>query len=351
MRQAAVTCPGGFGGVGSRPAPASEGGRQRLSAGHGNLWAAYTGFAVVQELYDGYAADPLAASEKPRPRASVASGGDGGGLDAGPDDFLGRYLDRQAEIEGLLKQRPARRFSRSDDLPASLATSPSPQLQKVSPGGSHWRGDANVIDRLLPAAPAADAGALDGVPTRPLRLERKTPNVRLDGEVLTNDEWSGGAMFVPPDDRNFRFTVAPMDELDTCPVFVGIAPADADLSIVNFFDVDCGVFLCMGGAATQALSASCGAPGGPCFHTFGKRSVSVLPVLSPGYTLSVAFEAAVPEPGGEPEGRVYFVVGDMHGEGIFYDKPKLPRSISARGWRPCLLMCTSESRLRVLPFQ
>ncbi|CAK0899843.1 unnamed protein product [Prorocentrum cordatum] len=107
----------------------------------------------------------------------------------------------------------------------------------------------------------------------------------------------------------------------------------------------------MGGAATSALSASCGAPGGPCFHAFGRRSVSVLPVLSPGYTLSVAFETTVPEPGAEPEGRVYFVVGDRHGEGIFYDKPKLPRSISARGWRPCVLMCASESRLRVLPFQ
>ncbi|CAK0899844.1 unnamed protein product [Prorocentrum cordatum] len=210
LRQSAVTCPGGFGMLGSRPALAPEGERQRLSPGDGNLWASYSDFAVVRELYDGYAADPLAAPEKTMPRAGTAVGG--GSLDAGPDDFLGRYLDRQAEIEGLLKQRPARRF------PPSLA---------ASPVGGRPGDDAGVVDRLLPAAPAAEAGALDGVLTRPLRLERKTSNLRLDGEVLRNDEWSGGAMFVPPDAQNFRFTVVPLDELDTRPVFIGIAPADA----------------------------------------------------------------------------------------------------------------------------
>jgi len=190
---------------------------------------------------------------------------------------------------------------------------------------------------LLPAAPplpdGVKAGALelDGVSSRPLRLARKTPNIALDGEVLTNEQWSGGAIFVPPNEQQFRFTIVPLDDLETHPIFIGIVPADADLSIVNFFDVEGSIFLCMGGAANYTLLAACGAPGGPCFHAFGKRDVSVLPVLTPGYTLSVAFETKVLRPGAEPEGRVYFIVGDRHGEGIFSDKPKLPRSLPAAG--------------------
>lgn len=237
-------------------------------------------------------------------------------------------------LEQRLARSPSSAAALLPALPPGAPQLPAPPRRTLTPPA---------------AAPATGASSPGGALLGPPRLALKTPNVRLDGETLTNAEWSGGAAFAPRDELSFCLTISPMDELETNPIFLGIAPADADLSMVNFFDAGGGIFLRMGGSENYTLLAACGAPGGPCFHALGARSVSVLPVLTPGYTLSVAFEARACGSGARPgEGRVHFVVGDRRGEAIFYDSPKLPRTIPARGWRPCLLLSRPGTRVRVL---
>merc|ERR1712137_1414094 len=65
----------------------------------------------------------------------------------------------------------------------------------------------------------------------PFDIMGHTPNMTVDGTVLQNDEWSAGCMFRPRDVTRFKLTVKPEDRVDWSPVFVGIAPEDADLTM------------------------------------------------------------------------------------------------------------------------
>merc|ERR1711964_368297 len=121
-------------------------------------------------------------------------------------------------------------------------------------------------------------------------------NVDLQGSVMQNDEWGGGVLLNPKNPRRWTLTILPED-VDVIPIFIGIAPADIELSMVNFFDPRAGVFLCMGGLnATAALTASMGATGGPLFH----------------------------------------VLGESPGEGAYIGRPRLKKKLPLGVWKPCI---------------
>lgn len=140
-------------------------------------------------------------------------------------------------------------------------------------------------------------------------------------------------------------TVCPLSPLDSHPIFIGIAPFDADLGLVNFFD-NGGVFLCMGGSGSESLIAALGAPGGPSFHAFGERSLCELPRLPEGGTLAVHYYEDQSD-GGEKEGQIRFVVGDEFGRGINFERPMLRKRIKPGKWRPCMLLCVPGTKVRV----
>mmetsp|Transcript_108215 Transcript_108215/g.304934 ORF Transcript_108215/g.304934 Transcript_108215/m.304934 type:complete len:634 (-) Transcript_108215:125-2026(-) len=302
------------------------GGRQRLPGGHAGLWDASSRFSVVRDLYDGYAADPVGEVERGKTSGDVSPS----------KRLLKQYVERQARIESLLEQRM--RTGRVDLHGHRHAPAPMPRVSIV-----------DVESFVMP--PPADvnveqpAGEVEVAPSTilepPLEVVSMTPNAILDDRVLSNEEWSAGALFMPPSTRSFRLTIRPEESTEMKPVFIGIAPADANLSIVNFFDMSESVFLCMGGVASEALISALGAPGGPSFHAFGKRSVARLPVPPVGSTLSVQYDHRANDGNGE----VIFFVGDEQGEGHFFAKPPLSRPLGRRGhWRPCVLLCMPGTR-------
>merc|ERR1740121_269625 len=59
----------------------------------------------------------------------------------------------------------------------------------------------------------------------------RTKNTVISADrVLTVKDWSGGAVFSPPDPTSFRLTVKVLDDVATKPLFIGVVPEDADLS-------------------------------------------------------------------------------------------------------------------------
>merc|ERR1711988_836076 len=155
-------------------------------------------------------------------------------------------------------------------------------------------------------------------------------------------QWSGGATFSPPNERSFRLTICPLDPLEENPVFLGLAPDGADLSMVSFFSSGGGIFLCLGGRASDDLISALGAPGGPAFFTFGERQFARLPVPKPGQSISVHYWED------DKGGQVRFFISSADGDEIRSDRPPLQQPLPTGIWRPCLLLCMPGTRVHVV---
>jgi hypothetical protein len=320
---------------------------------------------AVRDLYDTYAADPLGVGVSPSGHSQTKARA----------KFFERYIDRQAEIESLLEKKQR---TQKGLLPGALVhAGPLP-----APGGGGGGGaqgsvtddmrDEDSLDLDLDlddfdlelerelcgedqqSEPVAGPDPGDEIkaemPSRPFRFKvaARTPNTELrDNDTVSCRDWSGGVLFAPSGRSQFKLTVAPQDPLETHPIFIGIAPFDADLTIVNFFDVGGGVFLCMGGQSSGSLLAARGAPGGPAFYALGERTVADLPLMTVGHTVMVQYSED-DDGSGEVVGQVRFSLGDDQGHGIFHASPPLPRKLRAGRWRPCLLICVPGARVRVL---
>eukprot|EP00929_Paragymnodinium_shiwhaense_P119176 TRINITY_DN91056_c0_g1_i1.p1 TRINITY_DN91056_c0_g1~~TRINITY_DN91056_c0_g1_i1.p1 ORF type:complete len:658 (+),score=150.49 TRINITY_DN91056_c0_g1_i1:140-2113(+) len=331
--------------------------RKQLAAGHAGLWDKCSRLKIVRELYDGYASDPLGEVERSQ-RAQTTTSPQA----AASRRLLERYVERQAKLEGLLEEKRCTGrvdFHQAPRRSGALKETPS------TAGGEGYTDDEEGSRVPSPhgAALGAMAAAFDGVSVSskaeakakasecPFPILGVTPNMTVDGAVLQNDEWSAGCMFSPKNISRFKLTVKPEDRVDYSPVFLGIAPADSDLTMVNFFDVGGGVFLCMGGIASEALIASLGAPGGPSFHAFGQRSVAELPVASHNATLSVEYCEEIPDGKTHPEGQVLFSLTEPdaeEGDGAFYARPILKQRLPVGKWRPCVLLCMPRTRMHIV---
>eukprot|EP00928_Gymnodinium_smaydae_P088768 TRINITY_DN7280_c0_g1_i2.p1 TRINITY_DN7280_c0_g1~~TRINITY_DN7280_c0_g1_i2.p1 ORF type:complete len:614 (-),score=133.97 TRINITY_DN7280_c0_g1_i2:39-1880(-) len=361
--------------------------RKRLAAGAAGIWDAHSKLHIVRELYDTYAADPLgevdralAASSGRRGLTPSASAGsfpaamrDLGGCDHLEQDeertphaavsrrLLERYVERQEKIERLLErktghgridlQRPGRpRYAPPQSVYFEQETGERDADDAEALAGSQEasgevqlsaQGDAEVALQEN-AEPAEE-------PPDPRLAERVglTACAMLSGCVLRNGDWSGGALMQPSDPTCFRLSIRPLAPVDYAPVFIGIAPADAVLDVVNFFDVGGAVTLCVGGLASEALIASMGASGGrPSFHCLGERSVSKLPLLPPGGQLTVQYSEEPSAHGGKPEGQVTFFVTDEDGE-LHSARPKMKRRLIPGMWRPCVLLCMPHTKVLI----
>jgi len=322
----------------ARMQPEESSQRGRLPGGHKHIFENHSKLHIVRHLYDGYASDPLGEHERGCKLNTTVSP-----QVASSKKLLATYVDRQAHIEGLLEQKTG--VGRVDHHMATyIAPAPAAADEDV--------GVSQSVDRFaLSGDEIAESGAREELdPSIPPAFDTvaMTPNAKMIGNVLCNDQWSGGALLQPPNPTAFTLTIRPEDATETNPVFIGIAPVDADLSVLNFFDVGGGVFLCMGGIASTALIAALGAPGGPCFHAFGKRTVARLPVPPSGSTLTLSYHEENPSNGGPPEGHVSFLIGDENEEGTQFARPPLTQKLPGRGiWRPCVLLCMPNTRVRI----
>mmetsp|Transcript_10976 Transcript_10976/g.23069 ORF Transcript_10976/g.23069 Transcript_10976/m.23069 type:complete len:565 (-) Transcript_10976:58-1752(-) len=310
--------------------PSTGASKVRLPGGRTRIWETTSSLSIVRDLYDGYAADPLGS--KP-PLAKVPSGllppTSGAVWSDKRAKFLEKYVEKQAEIEQLLEQRlitkeEERTAQPAPAMPQAITTLPDLMESTID----------EVVEESVVAKPA-------------YALAARTPNAFLEGDMLRVANWSGGVLFAPPDEHAFSLTVRPLDPFETCPIFLGIAPADSDLTMVNFFTASGGIFLGVGGCASESLIAALGAPGGPCFHIYGQRSQAELPVVPAGATLTVHY-AEEEDAKGRAHGVVSFIVGDESGHGLYYARPKLPRRLPAGGWVPCVLLCVPETRMHIL---
>jgi len=160
--------------------------------------------------------------------------------------------------------------------------------------------------------------------------------------ILSNTQWSGGAIFSPPDNRSFRLTICPLDSVEERPIFIGLAPPDADLTQVSFFSSGGGVFLCIGGRAADDLISALGAPGGPAFFCFGQRHFAALPTPKPGQTISMHYTED------HDGGQARFFISTAEGQEVKSDYPPLSTGLPRGSWRPCVLLCMPDTRVHVL---
>lgn len=215
--------------------------------------------------------------------------------------------------------------SARDVLPASLPLDASSPSEKPASSPSSGQGD-------------------------PLRFVAQTPNIQLlEGGLLTVREWSGGALLEPPDEHRFQLSVKFVDAVAESPIFVGIAPADADLAVPNLFGCpESGVLLCIGGSPPKEAISALGAPSGPALHAFGKRVHSNLRTPVVGDVLKVTYWEEAAEDAYPPIGHVCFAMMDKRGRKVMnWGKPDLGRLLRSGAWRPCILLCVPDSRLQV----
>jgi len=315
--------------------------------GHSAIWESQTPLCCVRDLYDSYAANPLGTFQDTLPLKECGRKGgnllerlDATQLAPKHTSFLERYLDRQADIEKLLQKRK-REPLQAGKVPA-LSRSPStwsrpeePSLTSLSlsmqstPQGGHQsskEGGGKDEDTLHLSVP----------------LCSRTQNTELSADrVLTVKDWSGGVVFSPPDPSSFRLTIKILDDVSTKPLFIGIVPEDADLATVNYFNGNGGVLLSLGGTRLEDELTDIGAPGGPSFHIFGRRTLAVLPTPLPGGTLAVHYWEEESPASGERQGRMRLIVNRTFADPL--RKTRLPRG----RWRPCVLLCVPGTRVQV----
>jgi len=321
--------------------------RQPLAAGHSALWEEHTPLTCMRDLYDSYAADPLGIirdAGKGREKVSLLDKLDSQ-LTPKRAGFLEKYLERQADIEGQLQQAkqgdsaqgPVRApvLSRGNSTWSSRPEDPprTPSSSVHSSPKSGALGErSKVEDHLAPR--------LSVVP-----LCSRTPNAVLAADrTLSVKKWSGGAIFAPPDPTSFRLTIKVVDDLATRPLFIGVVPEDANLATPNYFNGSgCGILLSLGGTRLEDELTELGAPGGPSFHIFGRRQLTVLPTPLPGGTVSVHYWEEVDAADGAAYGRMRVLVNSRTSAEPLKKHERLPQG----RWRPCVMLCVPDSRVKV----
>jgi hypothetical protein len=307
----------------------------RLPAGPAGMWDSHSSLCIVRDLYDAYAADPL--SQKSR-RQQEAGDSDGSTAVSTPrtqkPKFLERYVDRQAEIEKLLEEKSTGPQSSAEMLVTSACVEALVEAPRVVIAPVEPQDDVKARE-----VASTDLAAL--FPPR-FALADKTSNVSLDDHLLSNVEWSGGAIFMPPDERSFRLTIRALDNLEENPVFIGLAPHNADLSMVSFFSSGGGMFLCLGGRPSGSLLSSLGAPAGPAYFHAGHR----LPARfrSPSATETVSMHYTE----GDDCGHVRFLIHAADGTELRSDTPLFKVALGKGPWRPSVLLCMPGTRVRVV---
>lgn len=308
----------------------------RLPPARPQLWESSSSLGIVRDLLDGYAADPLPASLKTSTASKHGMPTPGAEEQQERQQFLTQYVEKQASIERLLedKLRPVSVKPATSALARDFTDVAKQSALKMDV-------QAKEQEMQLHVKVALDRG---------FEVLARTPNVVVDGAVLRNEHWSGGALLSPladGGDSDFRLEVSPLDTLQTNPFFIGIAPADANLTQSNFFDTGGGIFLCLGGTAFEGLMGALGACGGPAVHAFGERLPEPeLPYGAPGCCVHLNYTEAL-DSRGELEGHICFTVSDPDGK-LIQSKPQLRHRIPGGvGWLPCLLLCTPDTRLHV----
>jgi len=301
----------------------------RLPPARAQLWEAKSSLQMVRDLYDGYASDPLSNSFG---RAGSKS------LQGHADEFMSQYLEKQAVIEHLLHQKQGR----LEELKPIHEPKPEAR-QEMDLKGSQVRTPMS--------APAKESKEKEVTiaPCSNFDLLAWTENLSFEGDLLRNKQWSGAVIFARSnvDDPSFELAVSPQDCPESNPLILGIAPPTADLSQANFFSSCGGVFMCLGGAASDGRLGAMGAPGGPFIQGFEQRQRPNLPKGHRGCTVQINFTEAV-DTQGQLLGHVCFMVTDERGR-LHQHTPKFRGQIPGGvGWLPCLLLCNPETSVRVL---
>lgn len=290
----------------------------RLPPARTHFWEAKSSLQAVRDLYDCYAADPLMAC---RPVEGPKS-------QDRDEDFMSEYLEKQAVIEHLLHKRQGRleELMEHATCPAEPSTPPAPTVSVKEQAPKEVR-------ILCPS----------------FQVLAHTKNLQFDGDVLRNKRWSGGVVFARAnaEDPSFEIVVQPQDCPEAHPIIIGIAPPDVDLSQANFFSSCGGIFMCLGGSASDGRLGALGAPGGPYVQGFGQRLMPELPKGHQGCRLQLNYTEAVNEEG-ELQGHVCFMVSDERGQ-LHQYTPKFRRAIAGNvGWLPCVLLCNPDTTLLVM---
>eukprot|EP00930_Biecheleria_cincta_P032368 TRINITY_DN22464_c0_g1_i1.p1 TRINITY_DN22464_c0_g1~~TRINITY_DN22464_c0_g1_i1.p1 ORF type:complete len:511 (+),score=95.93 TRINITY_DN22464_c0_g1_i1:137-1669(+) len=306
----------------------------RLPPARPQLWESSSSLGIVRDLLDGYAADPLPASLKTSAASKHGMPTPCAEEQQERQQFLTQYVEKQASIERLLedKLRPVCVKPATPTLAQDLAEVAAPSVAKAQAGEEQMQLRIKVV--------------LD----RGFEVLARTSNIVVEGAILRNELWSGGALLSPladGGDNDFQLEVSPLDTLQTNPFFIGIAPADANLTQANFFDTGGGIFLCLGGTAFDGLMGALGAAGGPAVHAFGERLPEPdLPYGAPGCKVQLNYTEAL-NSRGELEGHICFTVSEPGGN-LIQSKPQLQHRIPGGvGWLPCILLCTPETKLHV----
>lgn len=289
-------------------------GRRRLApTGPAALWKSKSSLHVVRDLYDGYASDPLRADR-----------GAEDGSTKQREKFLEKYLEKQALIEQLLEEKWLAHSASAP--PPSRSPTMSVRLSPVTSYAVDMTFGAPLA--TMSRSPKATLLRQPGPPG--YTIVSQTPNISIDGDIVSNDRWSGGVMFATLEKYSFQLTVCALDPFETHPIFIGIAREAADLATVNFFDSPDALLLCLQ------------PPGQPQLHVCGTRRPVDLPPPSAGCTVSVAVSQALGDDG--PARYVSFAIGIDGRSRSFHQK--LP-AIFAADCFPCLLLCHGGTRLRM----
>lgn len=288
----------------------------RLPPARAEFWEAKSCLQMVRDLYDGYASDPLSCQPLH---------GEQGGKS---DDFMSQYLEKQAVIEFLLHRKQGR-LEEVKTASCKAETRHQEQVQAVKP--SQVEKEVKIVTGCS------------------FQLLAWTENLKFQEDILRNEQWSGGAIFARAnmDDPSFELAVSPQDCPESHPIIIGIAPPDADLSQANFFGSCGGVFMCLGGSASEGRLGAMGAPGGPFIQGFGQRQRPDLPKGHRGCQVQINFTEAV-DTTGQLLGHVCFMVTDERGR-HHQHVPKFRRQIEGGvGWFPCILLCNPDTSVQVL---
>lgn len=290
----------------------------RLPPARAEFWEAKSSLQMVRDLYDGYASDPLSCQPLH---------GEQGGSKS--DDFMSQYLEKQAVIEFLLH----RKQGRLEELKRALRES--------KPEARHQE-QAQAVKQSQEKEVKIVTGCS-------FQLLAWTENLKFQQDILRNEQWSGGAIFARAnmDDPSFELAVSLQDCPESHPIIIGIAPPDADLSQANFFGSCGGVFMCLGGSASEGRLGAMGAPGGPFIQGFGQRQRPDLPKGHLGCQAQINFTEAV-NTTGQLLGHVCFMVTDERGR-YHQHVPKFRQQIEGGvGWLPCILLCNPDTSVQVL---
>mmetsp|Transcript_45134 Transcript_45134/g.104567 ORF Transcript_45134/g.104567 Transcript_45134/m.104567 type:complete len:582 (-) Transcript_45134:33-1778(-) len=353
------------------PAPVNA----RLMAGHSGLWDRRSRFRIVRDLYDDYAADPVAANPLTRsppssqqkarqtPPAtpgtgdaatmtSVASTSSSAGKAPAAENrhmqFFVSYVKKQAHIERLLEetwQRGSPLDLRVPKGPTALASAAAkrPQAWRQKPRRPMSRSgtEPGPLQPSTEEDTTSPGGALEPAPSWLPCLSMSTSNmVYSDTGLLSNKKWSGGAIFALPAVQGtssdtilgFTFTVQPQQPLDRYPTLLGLVPEGADVNRVNLHTSGGGIFLCLGGQGVV--------PGGPCIFTPSACQMVNLPHAVPtGGRFSLHFHA-------QAQPQLSFSIEDEAGEVLGLAQPEI-EDIVLNGWRPCVLLSHPDTMVHV----